>query len=262
MEWFDTHAHLSYADLSENLPQWLETAAAAGVTRVVAIGTDLASSRASVALAQAYSRAAVQVWAAVGIHPNESAKAASGDWQAICELARQDRVVALGETGLDLYWDDAPLAVQQENFRRHLAHSVATGLPVVIHSRDCDAEILAALREFSAAAPLRGVMHSFTGSWETARECLDLGLMISFAGMATYKNAAAIREVAGQVPADRLLIETDCPFLTPHPHRGQRPNHPAMVVHTGRCLAVVRNVSERQLAAETTANACRLFGVS
>ncbi len=255
MEWFDTHAHLAYADLCPDLPKYLELASQAGVTRMIAVGTDLNSSRACLELAESYPN----VWASVGIHPNESAKAGPGDWEKICELAAHPRVVALGETGLDLYWDDAPLAIQQDNFRRHLEHSLTTGLPVIIHSRDCDAEIVSALREFASHAPLAGVMHSFTGAWETAAACLELGLYISFAGMSTYKNAEAIRAVAVQVPADRILVETDCPFLTPHPHRGQRPNHPALVVHTGRCLAAVRQVSERIFAAETTANARRLF---
>ncbi len=255
MEWFDTHAHLAYAELRTDLPKYLELASQAGVTRMIAVGTDLNSSRACLELAESYPN----VWASVGIHPNESAKADPGDWTEVCELATHPRVVALGETGLDLYWDDAPLAIQQDNFRRHLEHSLATGLPVIIHSRDCDAEIVSAVREFASHAPLAGVMHSFTGAWETAAACLELGLYISFAGMSTYKNAEAIRAVAAQVPADRILVETDCPFLTPHPHRGQRPNHPALVVHTGRCLAAVRQVSERLFAAETTVNARRLF---
>jgi TatD DNase family protein len=256
MEWFDTHAHLSYADLCNDLPKYLELAAAAGVSRMMAVGTDLSSSRACVELADQHPN----IWASVGIHPNESAKALPGDWAAICELAAHEKVVALGETGLDLHWDDAPLTIQQDHLRRHIESSTATGLPLIIHSRDCDAEIVSALREFAAQAPLSGVMHSFTGAWETAAACLELGLYISFAGMATYKNAEAIRAVAQRVPADRILVETDSPFLAPQPHRGQRPNHPAMVVHTGRCLAAVRKVSEREFAAITTANACRLFG--
>lgn len=255
MEWFDTHAHLGYAELRTDLPQFLSHAAEAGVSRIVAVGTDKSSSQVCVELAETYPN----VWASVGIHPNESAKAEPGDWSAICELTAHPKVVALGETGLDLYWDDAPFAVQQDNFRRHIEHSLATRLPVIVHSRDCDVEMVAALREFALHAPLAGVMHSFTGTWETAAACLELGLYISFAGMATYKNAEAIRAVSAQVPADRILVETDCPFLAPHPHRGQRPNHPALVVHTGRCLAAVRQVSELVFAAETTANACRLF---
>jgi TatD DNase family protein len=255
VEWFDTHAHLSYADLAGELPKYLQLAIEAGVSKIVAIGTDLKTSRACVALAEGYEN----IWASVGVHPNESAKAAEDDWSEICRLAIHSKVVGLGETGLDLYWKDAPLAVQQASFRRHIQYSLDTKLPLIIHSRDCDIEMVAALREFESQAPLCGVMHSFTGSWEMAAACLELGLYISFAGMATYKNAESIREVAARVPADRILVETDCPFLAPHPHRSQRPNHPAMVVHTGRCLASLRKVSERSFAAETTANACRLF---
>jgi TatD DNase family protein len=255
MEWFDTHAHLSYDDLRQTLPDWLRAAEDAGVGGIVTVGTDLDSSAACVQLATAHPR----VWAAVGIHPNETATARPEDWDRIVRMVADPRVVAVGETGLDLYWDAAPLSVQQVSFRRHLQLSIDTGLPVIIHSRQCDAEVLAALREFQSAAPLAGVMHSFTGSLDTALACLELGLMISFAGMATYKNAAAIREVAARVPADRILLETDSPFLAPVPHRGQRPNHPAMVVHTGRCLAAVRGVSEPAFAQLTTANARRLF---
>ncbi|MBL8892728.1 MAG: TatD family hydrolase [Planctomycetaceae bacterium] len=255
MEWFDTHAHLGYAELRAELPRYLELAAAAGVTRMIAVGTDLCSSQVCLDLCDRHSN----LWASVGIHPNESAKAGADDWREICSLATHPKVVALGETGLDLYWKDAPLEVQQANFRRHLEHSIATGLPVIIHSRDCDAEILMALGEFASRTPLAGVMHSFTGSWETAEKCLELGLYISFAGMATYKNAENIRSVAARVPANRILVETDCPFLAPHPQRGQRPNHPAMVVHTGRCLAIARQESERSFAAATTDNAKQLF---
>jgi TatD DNase family protein len=255
MEWFDTHAHLSYDGLRESLPTWLQAAAAAGVTGMVTVGTDLASSRACLEIATQFP----QVWAAVGIHPNETAGERPGDWDQIRQLVADPRVVAVGETGLDLYWDDSPLSVQQASFRRHLQLSIETGLPIIIHSRQCDAEILAALDEFRTAAPLRGVMHSFSGHLETALACVELGLCISFAGMLTYKNAAAIRAVAAEVPADRLLIETDSPFLAPVPHRGQRPNHPAWVVHTGRCLAALRDMSEPDLAELTTANARRLF---
>ncbi len=255
MEWFDSHAHLSYADLASDLDRYLAIAQAEGLVGVIAVGTDVSSSRACVELAEKNP----MVWASVGIHPNESAKEQAGDWEVIQHLAQHPRVVALGETGLDLYWDDAPLPIQQASFRRHLQFSEETGLPVVIHTRDCEAEMLMALQEFGQKGPLRGVMHSFTGSWETARACLDWGLYISFAGMATYKNAESIRQVASQVPADKILVETDCPFLSPHPCRGQRPNHPALVVHTGRCLAGVRRVGEREFAAQTTENARRLF---
>jgi len=255
MEWFDTHAHLTYPELNEGLSDFLDMAAAAGVVGIVAVGTDLDSSRRCVQLADAHPL----IWAAVGIHPNESAKQASADWAEIQTLANGKRVVGLGETGLDLYWDDAPLAIQIENFRRHLDFSRQCHLPVIIHMRDCEQEMLAVLREARHQGPLRGVMHSFTGSAETAAECQAMGLYLSFAGMATFKKSDSIRQVAANVAADRILIETDAPFLAPHPHRGLRPNHPALVVHTGRCLAEVRGMSESDFAALSTENARRLF---
>lgn len=258
LEWFDTHAHLDSEDFDGLLDDVVSRAEAAGVRSILTIGTTRASSERNTALAQTHDG----LYAAVGIQPNHVHEAASGDWDAIVQLARQPRVVGLGETGLDRYWDHARFDIQQDYFDRHLRLAQERDLPVVIHMRDCDADVLEMLRGAAVRGPLRGVMHSFTGAAATAAECLALGLHVSFAGMVTYKKSDELRRIAATVPDDRLLIETDSPYLSPEPFRGKRPNEPARVVHTGACLAEVRGVTIETLAAQTTRNARRLFGVA
>ncbi len=252
----DTHAHLSDESLRENLDHWLSEAAAADVRAILAVGTQVESSRACIQLAERFD----SIRASVGIHPNYCSQASEADWQSIVELCRHARVAALGETGLDRYWDDSPWEVQVDFFRRHIALSRTVHLPVVIHTRECAEETAELLRLEAQQGPLLGVMHSFTGPQAVADQCLELGLYISFAGMVTYKNAEDIRQIAKTIPEDRILVETDCPYLTPHPFRGKRPNHPALVAHTLACLAEVRGESIERLAELTTANAQRLFG--
>ncbi len=253
----DTHVHLDDEQLRESVAAVLERARQAGVEQWIAIGTTLASSQACLELARRHSG----VFASVGIHPNHCHEAAESDWVRIAELASNPGVVALGETGLDRYWDDAPFELQEEYFDRHLALSQATGLPVVVHLRDCEPDILRSLRAARERGELRGVMHSFSGTLATAKECLELGLYISFSGMVTYKKSDALREVAAAIPGDRLLLETDAPYLSPHPCRSQRPNEPALMVHTAACVAEVRGVELVTMAGQTTANARRLFGL-
>jgi TatD DNase family protein len=194
----------------------------------------------------------------VGIQPNYTAAAEPGDWDRVVELAAAPRVVALGETGLDRHWDYSPLAVQQDYFDRHLRLSQERNLPFIVHTRESDADVLAMLREARKRGPLAGVMHSFTGTAETAAECVELGLYISFAGMVTFKKSDALRAVAATIPAERILIETDSPYLSPQPLRGKR-NEPANLVHTAACLAEVRGVSAAVFASQTRANARSLF---
>ena len=251
---FDTHAHLDQEEFDADRAEVLARARETGVTTILAVGVTAASSAACVALAAANEG----LLAAVGIQPNYCAQAAEGDWQRVVELAGAPRVAALGETGLDRYWDYSPLAVQQDYFDRHLRLSQQTGLPFIVHTRESDADVLAMLREARARGPLSGVMHSFTGSRETAAECVELGLYVSFAGMVTFKKSDALREVARSIPAERILIETDSPYLSPHPLRGKR-NEPARLIHTAECLARERGVSLDDFAAQTTANARRLF---
>ncbi|MCA9204165.1 MAG: TatD family hydrolase [Planctomycetales bacterium] len=252
---FDTHAHLDDEQFDDARDEVVARAHAAGVGTMLAVGTTVASSRKCVELASQYDG----VYAAVGIQPNYCAEAQPGDWDAIVQLAERPRVIALGETGLDRYWDHTPFDVQEDYFDRHLRLSQQTGLPFIVHMRDCGDDVLRMLRVASERSTLAGVMHSFTGDLTLAQACLELGLYISFAGMVTYKKSDELRQIAAAIPADRLLLETDSPYLSPHPKRGHRPNEPALLAHTADCLADVRGVSVEQLAAETTANARRLF---
>lgn len=256
MRLFDTHAHLNADEFADQLPAVVERAKAAGVERILVIGTTAESSRRAVEIAQQFAGLS----AAVGIQPNYVAEAQASDWDEIVALAQHPKVVALGETGLDRYWDNAPFDLQQDYFDRHLRLSQATGLPFVVHMRECGDDVAAMLREARLRGELRGVMHSFTGDLPLAQECLALGLHISFAGMVTYKKSEALRQVAAQIPADRILIETDSPYLSPHPHRGVRRNEPALVVHTAACLAEVRGVDVGAFAEQTWSNALSLFG--
>ena len=254
---FDTHSHLSDESLSIHLDQVIQRATDAGVVGIVAIGTTLETSRRCVEIAAKYER----VWAAVGIQPNYCGEANPADWEQIVQLARAPKVVAIGETGLDRHWDHTPWSIQMDFFQRHLELSAETGLPMVIHMRDCEGEMLDALSSLAQGQTLRGIMHSFTGTTDGALAFLQHGFHISFAGMVTYPKSEALRTVAAGVPANRLLLETDSPYLSPHPLRGHRPNEPSLIVHTARCVAECRNATLAQLAAETTNNARTLFGV-
>jgi TatD DNase family protein len=255
MNLFDTHAHLQVEDFTSDLDQVIARAHSAGVARMMAIGITAQDSAECVDIAKRFP----SVRAAVGVQPNHTSESTAADWDEVVRLSALPEVVALGETGLDRYWDRSPFDVQQDWFDRHLRHSQATGLPVVIHMRDCGPDIVAMVREAVKRAPVRGVMHSFTGDEPTMRECLDLGLHISFAGMVTYKKSDELRRLAALVPADRLLVETDCPYLSPHPMRSQRRNEPALVVHTAQCLADVRGVTPEKLAESTFAASESLF---
>ncbi len=251
---FDTHAHLNAEDFAESLPAVVERAKSAGVVGVNVIGVDAVSSRRACDLAALYPN---YLFATVGIQPNYVAQASDDDWRTIEELAGYAGVRAIGETGLDKYWDDSPLELQRDYFHRHIELARAVSLPIVIHMRESGREIIDQLRSH-IRLPV-GVMHSFTGDASLANECLQLGLYISFAGMVTFKKGDNLREVAKHVPLDRMLIETDSPYLSPEPLRGKRPNEPARVVHTLACLARVRNLSIHELAEITTQNARRLL---
>jgi TatD DNase family protein len=258
LDLIDTHAHLDDERFQEDLPDVLSRAADAGVRRIVTIATTGPSSAMCIDLARRFPPLA----ATVGIQPNHVAEAAPDVWDDILRLADRPEVVAVGETGLDRYWDHTPFPQQQDFFARHLALARQRHLPMVIHCRQAEADVLAMLRDnFEVHGPVRGVMHSFTGNAATATACVAMGLYISFAGMVTYKNARALREVAREVPLDRMLVETDSPYLAPVPVRGQR-NEPAFVTHTVACLAGVLGVGAGVLASQTTANARTLFGLS
>jgi len=251
----DTHAHLDDPRFADDIAEVIARAETAGIDRVVTIGTDAATSRTNVELASRFPL----LRCAVGIQPNHVAEAQPGDWEVILELVNHPTCVAVGETGLDRYWDRAPFPLQEEYFARHLDLSRRTGRPVVIHCREAEADVVRMLRaEFDARGPVAGVMHSFTGDAATAKACLEMGLYISFAGMLTYKNAEDLRKVAATIPLDQLLVETDSPYLAPMPHRGKR-NEPAYVVHTAGCLAGVVGVGLDKISEQTTRNARSLF---
>lgn len=255
MELIDTHAHLNDESFADQLDGVIDRALAAGVTRMIAVGTTVASSKECVELAARYP----SVYAAVGIQPNYCHEVEEGDWEQIVELAQAPRVAAIGETGLDRYWDDCPFEIQQDYFQRHIRLSRETELPFIVHMRDCEAETLEALRLAHRDGPLAGVMHSFTGTLAGAQSCLELGLYISFAGMVTFKKSSDLRDVGRAVPLDRILIETDSPYLSPEPFRGKRPNEPARVVHTAKCLADARGETLESFSQATTENALKLF---
>ena len=255
MELFDTHAHLDQPEFDDDRDEVVARAREAGVKSIVAIGISADTSQQAIELAAEYDG----VYAAVGMQPNYLAESRPGDWDRILRLVGEPGVVAIGETGLDRHWDFTPFDQQQDYFDRHVRLSQERGLPFIVHMRDCDEEILVMLREAHARGPLSGVMHSFTGSRPMMEECVAMGLYISFAGMVTYKKSADLRAIAAAVPHDRILIETDSPYLSPEPVRKIKRNEPAHVRHTAACLAEVRGVSLEDFAAQTTANARRLF---
>jgi TatD DNase family protein len=255
MPLIDTHAHLDQDEFADDRVEVIQRAVEAGVEKIVAVGIGAESSQQSIRLA-AENQA---VYAAVGIQPNYCAQAKPGDWDRIVQLAQQPKVVAIGETGLDRHWDYSPFDLQQDYFDRHLRLSQSSGLPFIVHTRESEADVVAMLREAHQRGPLLGVMHSFVGDAAVAAECLEMGLYISFAGMVTFKKSDDLRHVAVTIPDDHILVETDAPYLSPHPRRGRR-NEPAHVVHTARLLAEVRQQDFDEFARQTTQNACRLFG--
>jgi TatD DNase family protein len=251
----DSHAHLDDEQFAADLPAVLDRARAAAVETIIAIAASAPSSAACAALTEHYS----MLFATAGIHPNNIMEANPTAWDEIIALVEHDRVVGVGETGLDRHWDNTPFAVQEDFFVRHLELARRHHLPVVIHCREAEADMLRVLRsEFDGHGPIRGVMHSFVGDATMAEACRAMGLYLSFAGMLTYKNAAALRQTAAQQPLDRILVETDSPYLSPVPLRGKR-NEPAHVVHTAACLADLLGVALEQLAEQTTKNVRGLF---
>jgi TatD DNase family protein len=250
----DSHAHLD--DLEDDLSGVLARAAAAGVGRIVAVGLWRAPGDFGNALELARSRPGTFA-ATAGVHPHECARVPEEDWRESERLARDPAVVAVGETGLDYHYDLSPRDVQRESFRRSLRIARAVDKPVVVHVREADEDCAAILREEGLPAS-GGVIHCFTGDWPAARTYLDLGMHVSVAGIVTFKQADAIREAVRNVPADRLMIETDSPFLSPVPFRGKR-NEPARVALVAAKVAEVRGVTVEEVAEQTTVNALRFF---
>ncbi len=250
----DTHCHLDAEGFHQEIDVVIQRAVESGVERLISIGTTLETSQAAVLLSNRYSC----VSAVVGIHPNYTHEAKPTDWEKIEDLATHPSVVGVGETGLDRYWDFAPIDIQRDYFERHIDLSRRIHKPFIVHCREAEAETLEVLLRAGASDSLHGVMHSFCGSIETGAVCVRLGMMISFAGMLTYKKNEELRATAKTIPLDRLLVETDAPYLAPHPNRGKR-NEPSWVRFTNDCLASVHGLSPDEMANLTTANAKRFF---
>lgn len=248
----DSHCHLDFPDLANRVPELLERMTAAGVGAAVCIGVNLEDAGRVLALAESDPR----LFATVGVHPEyELAEEPGAD--DLVALADHPKVIAIGETGLDYYWHKDCPEWQRERFRTHIAAARRLGLPLVIHTRDAATDTLRLMAE-EGAGEVGGVMHCFTESWEVASAALDLGFHISFSGIVTFKNALALKEVAKQVPLDRLLVETDAPYLAPVPHRGKL-NEPSYVRHVAEEVARLRGMDYEALAAATTDNFFRLF---
>jgi len=250
----DSHCHLDFPEYAGKVGEVLARASAAGVGVCVSIGTELKRFPGVRAVAEAHAN----VWCSVGVHPHESEKELLDDEASLIAAAAHPKVVAIGETGLDYYYEHSPRAPQQSNFRSHIAAARQTGLPVIVHTRDADDDTIAILRDEMAKGAFTGVIHCFTGTQKLADASLELGLYISVSGIATFKNSAALRDVIKSVPLERLLVETDAPYLAPVPHRGKT-NEPAFVTHTAAMLAELKGVSAKELADATTANFFRLF---
>jgi len=254
----DTHCHLDFDALAADIDDVLRRAVEAGVGRIIVPSLDLANARTVLNLTEQHDN----LFAAVGIHPN-SAMAWQDEWiDELHALARRERVVAIGEIGLDYYWDDAPAEIQHRALGLQLELAAELDLPVIIHNRDAAEDVLRML----AASPLAGrerpgVLHSFSADWTAAESALALGFYLGFTGPITFKKADELRDIAARAPLDRILIETDAPFLTPHPFRGRR-NEPAYVRYVAEKLAEVRGLSLEEVARATTANAERLFRLS
>ncbi len=250
----DSHCHLDFPELAADAEGVVARAHAAGVGTMVTIGTELARFSGVLAMAERFDH----VWCSVGTHPHESGKELVTDPAPLLAHTGHPKVVAIGETGLDYYYEHSPRPPQLASFRAHIAAAREAGLPVIVHTRDADDDTIAVLENEMGKGHFTGLIHCFTGGQRLADAALRLGLYISVSGIATFKNSAALRDVIKNVPLERLLVETDAPFLAPMPHRGKT-NEPAFVVHTAAMLAGLKGVTPEALAAATTENFFRLF---
>jgi len=250
----DSHCHLNYEGLVDNQPAVLARARAAGVTTMLNISTREREWDAIIGVADRES----DVWASIGIHPHEADEHAHVDTARLVAAARHPRVIGIGETGLDYYYDHSDRAQQQRSFRAHIAAARETGLPLIVHTRDAEEDTAAILRDEMKQGSFTGVIHCFTASDAFADVALELGFYISISGIVTFKNAKALQETARRLPLDRLLVETDSPFLAPVPHRG-KPCEPAFVADTARFLADLRGEELDALATATSHNFFALF---
>ena len=250
----DSHCHLDFPDFSAELDAVVARARAAGIGRIVTISTRVKRHAQVLAIAEKIP----EVFCSVGTHPHYAHEELDVDCQTLVTLAKHPKIVAIGEAGLDYFRNNSPREAQAASFRQHIAAARETGLPLVIHSRDCDAEMTQILRAESGKGAFPAVLHCFTGSRDLAFAAIELGHYVSFTGILTFKNSDALREIAAALPADRIMVETDAPYLAPLPYRGKR-NEPAYVVETAKVLADARGVSADAITRQTTENFFRLF---
>lgn len=251
----DTHAHLDYPHLYDQLDDVLARAHEAGVKQIISIGVKLSTADKPKAIAEAHDN----VWCSVGIHPHEAEnEPLACDVEAILKAADHPKVVAIGEAGLDYFYDNAPRQMQADSLRAQIKVARTLDLPIIIHSRDADDDMADILEDEYQKGPYKGVLHCFSSGAELAKRAMAIGFYVSFSGILTFKSASEIQEVAKMVPADRMLVETDAPFLAPVPKRGQK-NEPAYTLHTAEFLAELRGLSLEDLARITTTNAQTLF---
>jgi TatD DNase family protein len=256
MEFIDTHAHLYDEAFDKDRDEVINRYREAGGTELICVAFDMDSIPRAIALAEKY----WFIYASVGVHPHDAGDVPPDYLDLLADFARHPKVVALGEMGLDYYRDLSPREIQRNVFVEQLNLAKESGKPIIIHDRDAHGDLLDILRR-EGVGDAGGVMHCFSGSWEMARECMEMGLYISLAGPVTFKNARKAKEVAVNVPLDRLLIETDCPYLAPEPRRGMR-NEPAYVKYVAACIAELRGITPSELAAVAGANAKRLFNLN
>jgi TatD DNase family protein len=253
---FDTHVHLNAEQFNEDLEEVISRAKEAGVGKMVVVGFDRPTIERAMELVERYDF----LYASIGWHPVDAIDMTDEDLVWIEELSSHSKVVALGEMGLDYHWDKSPKEIQKEVFRKQIHLAKKVKLPIVIHNRDATQDIVDILRE-EGAEEVGGIMHCFSGSPEIAQECVDMNFYISLGGPVTFKNAKKPKEVAKEIPLERLLIETDCPYLAPHPNRGKR-NEPAYVKLVAEQIAELKGISLEEIEAVTTENANKLFNIN
>lgn len=253
---FDTHVHLNDDQFKEDIEEVIKRAQEAGVSNMVVVGFDRATITRAMELIEKYDF----IYASIGWHPVDAIDMLDEDLAWIEELSSHPKVVAIGEMGLDYHWDKSPRDIQKEVFRKQIRLAKKVNLPIVIHNREATADIVDILKEEHAEA-VGGIMHCYSGSPEVAKECLDMNFYISLGGPVTFKNAKKPKEVAVEVPLDKLLIETDCPYLAPHPYRGKR-NEPAYVKLVAEQIAELKGLTFEEVAVATNQNARKLFGIN
>jgi TatD DNase family protein len=249
----DSHAHLEMKEFNPDREEVIERARQAGVSYIVTVGTNLAQSRKALSLARQHEN----IYATVGVHPHDVARADSKTFDDLCEIARDPKVVAYGEIGLDFFRNISPREKQIEMFNLQMELAVQLKLPVIIHDRDAHEQTL---RMVKASGVRRGVFHCFSGDYSMARQCIDLGFYISIPGVVTFDNAKTIQDVAQRVPLSSLLLETDAPYLTPAPHRGKR-NEPSFIINTAKKVAQIKGLPWEEVADVTARNTMNLFGI-